>query len=182
MNALLRQLRASFENLAPRERVLVSAVGALLVLTVLWFGIVQPALDYGDSVEQRVASAQQELVMLERLRRDFQEVNGRLTLVEQRIANGTRGNLRTTLETLATRAAVKIESMEPQSSPAHDRYRETKVEVDLKEVTLPQTVRYLHEIESADQVLSVKTLRLRTRSDNPELLDVTFTVSSFEPI
>ena len=72
--------------------------------------------------------------------------------------------------------------MEPQSSPAHERYRETKVEVGLKEVSLPQTVRYLHEIEASQQVLSVKTLRIRTRTDNPELLDVTFTVSSFEPI
>jgi hypothetical protein len=31
-------------------------------------------------------------------------------------------------------------------------------------------------------VLSVKALRIRTRTDNPELLDVTFTVSSFEPL
>jgi general secretion pathway protein M len=119
---------------------------------------------------------------MQRLRREFEEVRGRLASVEERVANGPRGNLRTTLESLATRAAVKIESMEPQASPAHERYRETKVEVGLKRVTLPQTVRYLHEIESTNQVLSVKALRVRTRSDDPQLLDVTFTVSSFEPI
>ena len=72
--------------------------------------------------------------------------------------------------------------MEPQASPANDRYRETKVEVGLKQVSLPQTVRYLHEIEETRQVLSVKALRIRTRVDQPELLDVTFTVSSFEPL
>ena len=157
-------------------------VGLLLGVFLAWFGILQPAIDYGDGVEQRVAAAQQQLELLERLHRRFEEVNGRLSAVEQRIANGARGNLRTELETLATRASVKIESMEPQSSPAHERYRETKVEVGLREVSLPQTVRYLHEIEASQQVLSVKTLRIRTRSDDPELLDVTFTVSSFEPI
>jgi hypothetical protein len=30
-------------------------------------------------------------------------------------------------------------------------------------------------------VLSIKSLRIRSRKDKPELLDVTFTVSSFEP-
>jgi hypothetical protein len=43
-------------------------------------------------------------------------------------------------------------------------------------------VTYLHQIETAPQVLSVKSLRIRTRQDKPELLDVTFTVSSFEPL
>jgi len=72
--------------------------------------------------------------------------------------------------------------MEPQPAPSNDRYRETKVEVGLKGVTLPQTVSYLHQIESERQLLTVKSLRIRTRTDKPELLDVTFTVSSFERI
>jgi general secretion pathway protein M len=182
MKALWARLRAAFENLAPRERLLVSIVGGLFALTLLWFGVVARVLDYGGRVEQRVEAAERQLEMMQRLRREFEEVRGRLASVEERVANGPRGNLRTTLESLATRSAVKIESMEPQASPAHERYRETKVEVGLKRVTLPQTVRYLHEIEATNQVLSVKALRVRTRSDDPQLLDVTFTVSSFEPI
>lgn len=182
MKRWLQPLRATFESLAPRERLLISAVALLVALAVAWFGVVQRMLDYRSRADERVAVAERQLEVLQRLREEFEEVNGRLSSVEQRIASGESGNLRTTLETLASRAAVKIESMEPQASPASDRYRETKVEVGLKQVTLPQTVRYLHEIESTSQVLSVKTLRIRTRSDNPELLDVTFTVSSFERI
>ena len=67
-------------------------------------------------------------------------------------------------------------------APTNDRYRETRVEVGLKGVTLPQTVSYLHAIESSRDLLTVKSLRIRTRSDKPELLDVVFTVSSFERI
>jgi len=179
---LLQRLRAAFANLAPRERMLVSAVFVVVGLTLVWAVIVQPLLAMGDHMRQRVATAEVQLEAMKRLRHEFDEVNGRLTSVEQRIEQGSRGNLRTTLETLARRASVSIESMEPQPSPANDRYRETKVEVGLKQVTLPQTVRYLHEIESLDQVLSVKALRVRTRPDRPDLLDVTFTVSSFEKI
>ena len=72
--------------------------------------------------------------------------------------------------------------MEPQAGATSEQYRENKVEVGLKSVTLAQTVNYLHRLETANQVLSVKTLRIRTRPEKPELLDVTFTVSSFEPI
>jgi hypothetical protein len=72
--------------------------------------------------------------------------------------------------------------MEPQATPSNDLYRETKVEVALKQVTLQQTVSYLHQLESSEEVLSVKSLRMRTRKDQPTFLDVTFTVSTFEPI
>jgi len=167
MKQLLQRLRAAFGNLAPRERLLVSIVGVILAATLLWLGIVQPLLAVGARVEQRVVLAEQQLELMKRLRREFDDVNHRLTAVEQRIADGSKGNLRTTLETLARQAAVTIESMEPQASPANDRYRETKVEVGLKETR---------------QVLSVKALRIRTRVDQPDLLDVTFTVSSFEPL
>ena len=105
-----------------------------------------------------------------------------LSGVESRIQRGSRGNLRTTLETLAQKSQVSVESMEPQTAPTNDRYRETKVEVSLKGVSLPQTVAYLHEIEGSGELLTVKSLRLRTRADKPELLDVVFTVSSFERI
>jgi hypothetical protein len=48
-------------------------------------------------------------------------------------------------------------------------------------VTLAQTVAFLHGVETAPQLLSVKSLRVRTRAEQKEdLLDVTFTVSSFE--
>ncbi len=119
---------------------------------------------------------------MSRLRREFDDVNERLTSVEQRIQSSTRGNLRTTLESLAQASKAKVESMEPQATPSNDLYRETKVEVELKQVTLQQTVLYLHQIESSDEVLSVKSLRMRTRKDKPDFLDVTFTVSTFEPI
>jgi type II secretory pathway component PulM len=76
--------------------------------------------------------------------------------------------------------------MEPQAAASSDAFRETKVQVVLKQVTLAQIVNFLHKIESAQQMLSVKSLRIRARSDRrtesaAELLDVTFTVSSFEP-
>jgi type II secretory pathway component PulM len=179
---LWSRLRAAFDDLSDRERMLVSIVGALLIGLVFYLGIIQSSFGLRDDAQRRLGQAEQQLMVMSRLRREFDDVNERLTSVEQRIQNSTRGNLRTTLETLARASKVKVESMEPQATPSNDRYRETKVEVALKRVTLQQTVSYLHEIETSDEVLSVKSLRMRTRKDKPDFLDVTFTVSTFEPI
>jgi type II secretory pathway component PulM len=181
VKAWLARLRAFFTNLSAREQLLVALVGALAVLLVLVLIVLQ-LLAAADRLDGRVATAEQQLAAMARLRREFDDVSQRLRTVEERIQNGPRGNLRTTLETLAQQANVKVESMEPQASPTHERYRETKVEVGLREVTLAQAVSYLHQIESTPQPLSVKALRIRTRPERPELLDVTFTVSSFEPL
>jgi len=71
--------------------------------------------------------------------------------------------------------------MEERQAGKDDHYIETKVEVALKNVTLNQAVKYLENIESANRQLSVKSLRIKGRQDRSQLLDVTFSVSSFEP-
>jgi len=182
MKELLGRLRAAFDDLSIRERILVSIVASLFVLLVIYVGVIQTAMDMRSDAEQRVNLAKQQLAVMSRLRREYEDVNGRLSSVEARIKTGPQGNLRTTLESLAQASSVKVESMEPQATPSNENFRETKVEVGLKDVTLAQTVSYLHQIEAADQILSVKSLRMRVRKDKPEYLDVTFTVSSFEPI
>lgn len=182
MSQLWNRLLDAFNGLEARERGLVLVALGLLAVALLYLLIVSPLLGAADAGEQRLATADQRLVAMQRLRREYDDIQGRLADVEQRIQSGARGNLRTTLETLARQAQVLVESMEPQASPSHPSYRETKVEVGLRSVTLAQTVKYLHQIDISPQALSVKSLRMRTRPDQPELLDVTFTVSSFEPI
>jgi general secretion pathway protein M len=182
MSELWNRLLNAFNGLEARERTLVSIVAVLCGAALLYVAVIGPILRASDRGEERLASADQQLEVMKRLRRDYDDVQGRLVDVEQRIRRGAKTELRTTLESLAQESSVKVESMEPQASPAHAKYRETKVEVGLRNVTLAQTVHYLHAIDVAPQALSVKSLRIRTRAEQPDLLDVTFTVSSFEPI
>ncbi len=182
MNEWLAKIRQAFGGLAPRERLLVSVAGSLLAAALAYSAVVSPVLAAVERGGQRRELADQELRVITRLAREYEAVQGPLGTVERRIREGSRGNLRTTLENLARQAFIKVESMEPQASPANESYRETKVEVGLKSVDLESTIKYLHEIEDSAQVLSVKSLRIRARPDKSALLDVTFTVSSFEPL
>jgi type II secretory pathway component PulM len=182
VSQLWNRLLDGFNGLEARERWLVMAALGMLAIALVYLLIVNPILGAAGAGELRLASADQQLAAMQRMRHEYDEIQGRLADIEQRIQRGSRSNLRTTLETLARQASVKVESMEPQASPSHPSYSETKVEVGLKSVTLAQTVKYLHQIDISPQALSVKSLRMRTRPDQPEFLDVTFTVSSFEPI
>jgi type II secretory pathway component PulM len=182
VSELWSRLRAAFDSLSERERVLVASALSLVGLALLYATIISPALSFGTRAEAGLDAAKQQLAVVVRMRREYDDVRGRLDAVERRIARDTAGSLGTKLESLAQQSLVKIESIQPQSSPTNEQYREKKVEVDLKGVSLPQTVNYLERIEADSQVLSIKALRIRIRPEKPDLLDVTFTVSSFERI
>ena len=182
MKELIARIRAAFHNLSARERLLVMAAGGGLLVFLLLVAVVNPLISAASRASSRVEAAENELRAVQILRSRYDEIDTRMASIEQRIRSGPKGEIFTTLESLARASAVTVDSMEPRTSPASDDYRETKVQVILRGVTLAQLVNYLQQIESAPQLLSIKSLRIRTRSDKPELLDVNFTVSSFEAI
>jgi type II secretory pathway component PulM len=183
VNELLASARDFWDKLSERERMLLGATGALAALVAGFFLVLSPLLAFAERTSSGVGSAEQQLELMKRLQRDYAEVTARLAVVEKRIrARGQNSNLLTLLESLASSSGVKIESMEERQAQANETYRETKVEVELKSVTLTQTVDYLNNIERSPQLLSVKSLRVKRRTDKTATLDVTFAVSSFEPL
>jgi len=183
VNEWIERARNTWYSLSQREQILVATAAATLLSVTLFFGAIDPLLTYADRATLGVQQAEQELALMKRLRREHDEVTNRLAAVEERIrTSGQNRNILTLLESLAKTSGVKIESMEERQAQANDRYRETKVEVALKSVTLTQTVDYLNHIEESKQLLSIKSLRVKSRPDKSSLLDVTFSVSSFQPI
>lgn len=183
MNDVLDRLRTVWENFAPREQMLLAAAGVALLAALFFFAGVRPVLSARESARERVDAAEKQVEVMTRLRREYEEINARLATVETRIrANRDERNTLTLLEALASAASVKIDSMEERSSPDNDEYRETRVEVSLKNVSLTQVVSLLHNIETSPRQFSVKGLRVKTRTDKNGLLEVGFTVSTFEAI
>ena len=182
MNSLFQRLQEWWASLAPRERILVGASGGMLAVTALVIGVINPILAMSGDTGSRIESAKMELARMIRLEREHSEIQARLAGVESRIKNQQgQQNIRTLLENLAQESSVRIASMEERQAGKNDHYVETKVEVSLKNVSLSQTIKYLHNIEASNQQLSVKGLRIRGRGKGRggETLDVTFFGSSF---
>lgn len=189
MSEILGRIQALWDGLAPRERILVGAAGGAFAVVIFLFGIVLPIRGAVDGARTEAQDAAQQLAQMQRMKREWDDLSARLVQVEGRIQNGGEGqNLLTLLEALAARAGVKPTSMEKRQSGESARYEETKVEVSLKNVTLQQAVSYLASIETAEQPLSVKSLRIKRRSglsgagEAADLIDVTFSVSGFKPL
>jgi len=190
MSELLGRVQVLWNGLAPRERILVGIAGAALTFLLLVFGVVMPVLAATDNATSNAEDAERQLAMMQRMRRDWDGLDGRLEVVETKIQASRDGQtLLTLLSSLATRAGVKPTSMEKRQSGESEQYEETKVEVSLKSVTLQQAVSYLASIESAEQPLSVKSLRIKRRPGRArkadakaaDMIDVTFSVSAFKP-
>lgn len=183
MSELLARVQAVWDNFSAQERLLLSTLAVLLGGLLLFIVVINPILSASTNARVRVEAGEKDLEMMLRLRREYEAINVRLVGVEQRIKdNRDKQNTLTTLESLASGANVKIDSMEERKSPDHELYRETRVEVSLKNVTLTQVVSLLHSIESSRRQFSIKGLRIKTRADKDDTLEVGFTVSSFEAI
>ena len=125
------------------------------------------------------AAGQNERIVAGNVRR----LQAQLARVEELITPGAKTDLLTLLESLAADAGLstdQIDSVTPKPPSSNDRYPETRVEVKLKGATLKQLVQLLHKIETARLYLIVRSLRIKTRGREQQILDVSFSVSSFE--
>ncbi len=170
-------------RLAFREKV-VLGLGALLVVTILTYTlIITPYREKMRILERRIEQKTEELEMISTLSQEYREVKKRIEELKGKA--GKRGKsfpLFSHLESLAAKTLIKgnIASMKPQSTPIGEHYKESSVEVKLESITTRQLVDYLFRIENSEGFLRIKRLHLKKRQDNPEYLDATFVVSTYE--
>jgi hypothetical protein len=132
-----------------------------------------------------VAQLEGERTRALRIAAEMRSIQGELAGVEAAIQPGAQTNLIALLSTLAGEARIsqeQLESIEPKQPSENAKYPETRAEVRLKGTTLEQLVAFLHRIETSSSHLIVRSLKIRTRGegDSGPVLDVSFSVSSFE--
>ena len=126
-----------------------------------------PILSVANNIDARAELAEQQLDVDEPVAQGVRcrECTGLSAVEEQIRANPQKRNLLTLLESLASNSSVKINSMEERKAQEDEKFKETRVEVRLKRVTLEAAVSYLHAIEASDQLLTVKSLKMKNRTD-----------------
>jgi type II secretory pathway component PulM len=182
VNELWERALAYLRRRSARERWLMGGAGALLLALLLHQSVIQPLQAEVAAADARIAELEGQLVRATRMAADVRRLQGELSAVEARIEPGVSANLLSLLESLADQAQIKdrLESIKPKQGSANPRYPETRVEVNLKGATLSQTVQFLHKIETASMHLIVHSIRIKARGGADRLLDVSFSVSSFE--
>lgn len=172
-------------KLSGRER-LVLIVGGVATALVLFFQFgLSPARARLKTLDRLVVQQERDVQEMKAVRETYlarkavmEELNNSLS------RRGKDFAILSFLEDLAIKAGVKsnIIYMKPALSTAGELYRESSVEMKLEGITLQQLLQYLYQIEHAPQLLRVRRLHIRPRFANPDILDITFQVSTFYPL
>ncbi|MDH5526921.1 MAG: type II secretion system protein GspM [Nitrospirota bacterium] len=176
MNGIANYLK----QLAFRERLILVGGGFAALLMMVWA--------FGVDTAYKQAGATDRLV--ERKLTAADELSGVLaeySRIQNRMASATSGgntpknfSLLSFVEGLATRAQVgEIKSMRPITADVAEGVVEQAVEVKLKEVRLEPVVRLLTDVERSPHALRIKSLHMKRRFSDPDLMEVTFTVARY---
>jgi len=177
--------RFQHEGISSRERIYL-ILGGITLLGLFLYGVYSAAAAYGDrmnTLERLIQQKQEARSTLNEIGKEYVQIKGQIGILDDRIQKDQgQFSLLSFLESLAGTAEVRsrIAYMRPQAQVQVDQYRETSVEMKIENVTLDQAIRFLSSIEQAPHVIKIKNLHMRTRYANPQFLDVTFLVSTYE--
>jgi type II secretion system (T2SS) protein M len=185
VNAWLTPLWTYLNSRSPRERWFIVAASCAVALLVLYEVAIAPLNARARTADAGRADLDQQVTRALHLAAEMRGLQGELADVESRIQPGAKTNLIAALSNLAAQAKIsqeQLESIEPKQPSANAQYPETRAEVRLKGTTLAQAVDFLYRIENSSSHLIVRSLKMRSRSDasGDAVLDVSFSVSSFE--
>lgn len=131
----LDPLRRRYESLADSERLIVNAVGVLIVLVMLFLLLILPAQRAVDKAEMTLSGKQKLL--------DWMKDNEQIAKMAAS-GGGGRSQSDQPLQSIVTATApalgITVKRIEPES--------EDKLRVWLEKVSFDKTMRWLHQIES----------------------------------
>jgi hypothetical protein len=167
-------LRSWLASRAPRERILLATVAGAGAVAVLLFAALAIHADLA-ALEDRVASAERELVALRRLAANLGPTPAPTPAGSPSLVT----RLETAAEAVVGRP--RIAAMTPTSTPLPEGLREERVALRLAGTSLAELVRLLHGLGSADPPIEVARLELRKHPDDPRHFDATVEVARVLP-
>lgn len=150
---------------------------ALFILLLFWgYSSYQRAF---DQLERKTRSAQNELQQFQQDIQVYRQLEGEFPDTQGPAENQ---NLITMVENATQQAGTRNQLLyvRPQPDRTSGEVIEERVEIRLENLQLRQLVELLFQFESTQQLLKVSQLRIKSRFDNPNLLDTVMTLSRFK--
>ena len=180
-----QMLKERWQHFSQRERIMVSAGGAVIAAALLFLLIVDPltaSIDKLDRQARRKAKDSQELALVAQ---EYLAKQARITKLEQRMPSPpAQFSLLAFMEEATTTAQIRdrIVGMQPQAPLVVQGYQETSVDLRLDGVTLPQILALLVAIEQAPYDVQVHHLQMKPKYDNPVNLDATLKIVTYAKV
>jgi type II secretory pathway component PulM len=169
-----------WRRLSWREQLVLGWGGVIVLGLVVYMTAIDPLLQRITMLDRLIPQKQRELEQLNRLRDDYGRLKGQVDADVR--ALGTDFSLATFAEKTVLDNVGKshLAGIKPQPELPFENYQEVAVEVRLEKVQLGQIVSFLAGLEQAPQRLRVKRLEIKSRFNEPDLLDAAITVAVYQ--
>jgi len=181
MDPIVSNLRARYQKLESREKVLVQIAGALFAVFILYNLVYGPIRNLQESLDSRIAARQKELAEVRRLSLVYSELKLDLAAAEKRtVSTGKDFSLFSVLEASLTKSVGrdKIGSITPADKRISDELMDYEVNVKLNDVNLAQLVDTLYGVKALTVPVIVSNLNIKKRPQNAHSFDVELTCSA----
>jgi len=179
---MMQMLKERWQHFSQRERLIVSAGGAMVAAALVFLLIIDPlmaTIDKLDRQAKRKAKDSQELALIAQ---EYVIKQARIAKLEQRMPSPpAQFSLLAFMEeaTTATQIRDRIVGMQPQAPIVIQGYQETAVDIRLDGVSLPQLLALLVAIEQAPYDVRVHHLQMKPEFDKSVYLDATLRIVSY---
>ena len=182
---MMQMLKERWQHFSQRERIIVSAGGAMVAAALVFLLIIDPlmaTIDKLDRQAQRKTKDSQELALVAQ---EYVIKQARIAKLEQRMPTPpAQFSLLAFMEEATTTAQIRdrIVGMQPQAPTVVQGYQETAVDLRLDGVSLPQLLALLVAIEQAPYDVQVHHLQMKPKYDNPVNLDATLRIVTYAKV
>ncbi len=170
-------------ELTERDRYIIYGVAGLLAIIIIYLAVFSFSSKVSN-LEKRVLTLETDLQRVANLKSEYIESSRQLKNLVKSGARQT-GPLISVVEKVLLSESVErkkfsIKDRNQRSKDTEDIYNEKSVEVQIKQIPLGKMIDILYAFQSKNTNLKVKGLRIRTRFDNSNSVDIYFKVSTFE--
>ena len=118
-------------TLNPREKRILTVGGCFVGALLVYLLVISPYLKAVELLERRIAQKAEELQEVQTLQEEYLGLREKVRMLEKMVRSTSGFSLLSFLENLAEKTDIKkqITYMKPVTSPTHEKYRESSVEI-----------------------------------------------------
>ncbi len=185
MNNIIQYINKLNSRLNSRERAILifGVIGAIAII--VYGAVIGPLSDRYTTLLRMTAQKEDQYKNMLQWKEEYTVLKKEYTELEKGASRTKEGfSPLTFMESVSTQAKIrdKVVSMKPRVIPIGENFRESSIEVKIEKVVLEQITTYLHLIESSVYPLKIRTMHLKSRFDDPGLLDASVVVSFYEKV
>ncbi len=178
------KLSLLINKLSEREKLFLLVGVPFTAVILVYFLLIEPVRERAALLSRLVPQKKAEIVTLNNLSEEYQTLSVQMKEIEGRLPGKDQFAPLSYLEEIAKQNQVRGNIASIRSIPPITQapYREIPMEVKMENITLMQIIPFLNTIETSPYFLRIKRLNMKAHVSEPQKLDVTFVVSSYEKI